>query len=132
MNNPLNSLDTWVAYAFLTERGMTAEEVAYELHLNERRLREFIRDHTADMTRRIHAEPDKVAQVRRELERRYPVAERQEDDLPNIDHKKVVKLLGELQTLDRVSARLKVDHAVFIRWYNKNLPIINRQLGQAG
>ena len=132
MNNPIDSLETWMAFTVLSERGKTLEETAYELNINERRLREYIRDHAGDMSRRMQAEPDKVRRLRAELEERYPAEKREEGTLPNIDHRQVIKLLGERKTLDQVAKALKIDDATFRRWYSANLPVINKRLSKAG
>ena len=127
--NQIESLENWVAWTWLTGvRAWSLAKTAYELHLNERRLIEWVNARSATMNKLMKAHPKKVETILKDLKKRFPKEVKKESKLPNIQLKRVLGLLAEGLSIPEMAAELKVKPDDFRTWYNANLQLINSQI----
>ena len=120
-NHKIESLEMWIAWNFLsTERGWDITKIAYELEVNEQRLREWVNNRSAAMNRLVKTNPEKVKKITATLKKQFPEEKPEKDPLPKINLNKVVELMGEQYRLFEIADKLKVDFDLFKQWYHLN------------
>ena len=125
----IESLENWVAWTWLTSvRGWGPSKTAYELHLNERRLIEWVNARSGVMNKLMKAHPKKVEAILKDLKKRFPEKVKAESKLPNIQLKRVLGLLAEGLTIPEMAEKFKCKPDDFRAWYNANLHLINSQI----
>jgi len=105
----------------------STEKVAYEMYLNEKRLREWVNKRATVITNLIEANPGMVKTIRKRLEKEIPVLEEKPEKRLNLDIRKVVKKHKEGNSLTQLAKIFKCDRDDFRRWWSDNLGIINQE-----
>jgi len=105
----------------------STEKIAYEMYLNERRLREWVNKRATIITELIKANPGAVKTIRKRLEKEVPISEEKPEKRLNLDIRKVVKKHKEGNSLTQLAKIFKCDGDDFRRWWSDNLSIINQE-----
>jgi hypothetical protein len=125
-NDRYDSLENWAIWSYL--RGTLewpVNRIAYELDLNEQRLLEWVNENSTKMSDLARANPEKVAKMRADIEKRYPPEPEDEPKVPKITIRKAVELLTNGKTLNEIAKIAKCPEPDFKTWWNQNLALIN-------
>jgi len=123
----IESLENWVRWHYLRgSLGWPIDKVAYEMNVNEQRLREWVNARNGEMTKLMTTNAGKTEKILKDAKKRWPIKSHSEK-LPNVDINKVVKLLRAGHTIIEISSKLKVKPDKFRAWYQENLQAINQR-----
>jgi len=103
------------------------DKVAYEMYVNERRLREWVNNRASVITRMIKSNPGVVKSVRKKLEKEFPAEEVKQSKTLSLNIIQVVKKHKEGKTPLQLAEIFKCDRSDFMRWWSDNLGIINQE-----
>lgn len=104
------------------------DKIAYEMHLNKRRLKEWIGKRASIITKMIKSDQGRVEAIRNRLEKEYPLPKEEEKKRLKLDHTQVAKKYNEGYSLPELAKIFKCDQNVFRHWWNEDLSKINQEL----
>ena len=124
-------LRDYLTFDYLSRRGMSNADIAYELHVNERRLIEWISRHSAAMTRLMTVHQIAVDKMRAEIEEEYAV----KDDTPQGWNpvltmalmQKVAQMMMEKKPFADIAKACGCNEGEFRAWWDRNKALINEK-----
>jgi len=103
------------------------DKIAYEMYLNERRLREWVNKRATVITNLMKSNTGMVKKIREQLVKDLPAEKAGSKKQLNLNIIQVVKKYKEGKSLAQLAKIFKCERSDFMRWWTDNLGIINQE-----
>jgi len=126
-------LRDYLTFDYLSRHGHSITDIAYPLHVNERRLVEWISRHSAAMTRLMTVHQIAVDKMRAEIEEEYAVKDVVQEGWnpdPTKDAslvRKIAHMMMEKKPFGDIAKACGCGEDEFRVWWDRNKALINKQ-----